>query len=776
MVFQRLLPRSARWAFITAATARSVREFERRPSELGADETGNPNSDSRGSQQKLADVMGSKRASSTELTASEDRSDGSARADSSSAEHEVEGKAQESDNRLASSAETVVFSLNAQVASSSALQGTSSSTLLQKVEGSAYRYSTSGEISAALRQYAAASPERFSVETLSDSGVSMDVLHYTPPKEVDIGKKAFLTFGMHARELISSEVGLRFVQGLATSTLPLGFELRVVVNVNPTGRDSVLQAENEGGHRSYDHGACERGNAMNLIDLNRNFGGAGNFGSSSADINPTGAAAFSEPESRMLRKALEGFDYDAFIDSHTGEYSLVLPWAHKKELPSEYFSKLIPLAEWISGPSGKAMAMSYGAVPVLTRDVVGGSGLDFATSLLHDKGKVLYTMAFEMYGRHPWDSNSIYFDMYRDAEYRAEHDGKDMKFFSTPGFNAWSSVEAQAYKSHCLYNMFTPMYQDAAESVMEAFAPLYGEVLMEIARREGWARTQVESMSSGSVVHSAARKEKKKGKGTSRSSGVVVEARDDEDDDESSSEELFDSEKGGAPQLLKHKGAEHSSSTTPAAQTTRFCLFFALLCLALGLLCHSTGLLAPIISRLRVYLARAENRQLKMHLQQIDRQIDSSMLSPGNVKGSVLAAVAENGSKPSRSRNANDHPVGASSPGPNFSSGPSRYRDLLDFSGDADEEAATSLLSKSWEDHEEDSFFSHHDTRLINAANAYSISSGHINNRGGGGGLPIYNDYSATAAAQQTSQNTHASQHQQPHHVYQHTPYDYRNL
>eukprot|EP00392_Amoebophrya_sp_AT5.2_P007202 g7216.t1 len=188
-------------------------------------------------------------------------------------------------------------------------------TTLQTAEE--FPYLSSAGVSARLREIVASSDGRLSLDRVSDGAVTVEVVHYKPRNPN--GKKALFQFGLHARELISPETGLRFVESLIDGRAgavapPSSWEMKIIVNANPLGRDETLSKE-----------GCNRLNE-NKVDLNRNF--PVGFGRSNDDNNPTGPAAFSEPETRILKRIFEEFDYDVWIDTHTGEYSMLFPWAH----------------------------------------------------------------------------------------------------------------------------------------------------------------------------------------------------------------------------------------------------------------------------------------------------------------------------------------------------------------------------------------------------------------------------------------------------------------
>lgn len=173
------------------------------------------------------------------------------------------------------------------------------------------------------------------------SSVSLDVVTITAKGSGPSKPKAVFVFGEHARELVSSESGLHFIQSLcgmgSTSSdkvqKALGaMDFVIIPNANPKGRSLV-----EGG--SF----CKRTNE-NGVDLNRNWGddhrdvstnaiasadaraGADDDDAGDASEENPGARGFSEPESEIVREVVEQASPKLFLSVHSGAYLLALPY------------------------------------------------------------------------------------------------------------------------------------------------------------------------------------------------------------------------------------------------------------------------------------------------------------------------------------------------------------------------------------------------------------------------------------------------------------------
>lgn len=234
-------------------------------------------------------------------------------------------------------------------------------------------YHTTDQVFAFVEQYAAAGCPVLHLEHVSDQTdkykVDSMVVRVVGSGSGRAGVRkagALVVFGEHARELISSEIGMRLVAMLcapwaATRSTPLPDPLAAahnlaIQNLGAYGRElewlenllgevdlRFVPVENPNGRRMVEGPAgklCHRMNGRK-VDINRNFDT--HFGVHPPEYLPSeeyeGLAAFSEPEARITRdvanalKAASGFD--AFVSVHAGIREMYLPYDHKPEVTTE---------------------------------------------------------------------------------------------------------------------------------------------------------------------------------------------------------------------------------------------------------------------------------------------------------------------------------------------------------------------------------------------------------------------------------------------------------
>ncbi|KAA0189474.1 hypothetical protein HAZT_HAZT010746 [Hyalella azteca] len=135
---------------------------------------------------------------------------------------------------------------------------------------------------------------------------------------------------MHAREWLSTATALHLIETLLEDhEATRGVEWRVVPVLNPDGyfytwnKDRLWRKN----RRPIASNRCVG------VDLNRNFGV--DFGGKGASQFPCsdeyhGTSAFSEPETRALRDAVNdaGERLKAYVSLHSYRQSILLPWAH----------------------------------------------------------------------------------------------------------------------------------------------------------------------------------------------------------------------------------------------------------------------------------------------------------------------------------------------------------------------------------------------------------------------------------------------------------------
>ena len=152
-----------------------------------------------------------------------------------------------------------------------------------------------------------------------------------PIKVATIGKaeapvRVMLTFGIHGREYLSSEIGLALIQDLCsgsprTAKILKNTAFKILPVTNPSGRH--LTDASDGEMLSLGSQDCtDRRKNFHGVDLNRNFdwhwnSGAGSSGDPLAQ-DYRGKKPLSEVESRILDALAGEWKPHMYIDIHTG--------------------------------------------------------------------------------------------------------------------------------------------------------------------------------------------------------------------------------------------------------------------------------------------------------------------------------------------------------------------------------------------------------------------------------------------------------------------------
>jgi murein tripeptide amidase MpaA len=249
-------------------------------------------------------------------------------------------------------------------------------------------YHTSQQLSQTLANMKCAGMSYMKVEdpakSLFQAGLGETALEVVSMKPVnadeEIKHKVMLISGEHAREMISAETGLGFVQELCKDTslkARKNTEYLIVVNANPRSRMMVENGQ-----------TCLRTNP-NGVDLNRNWDDlwASDDEASNPDTNP-GSKAFSEPESRILKKLMEDFKPNTFLDVHSGTLGLYLP---NGLLKKEKYTK--DVESLITKVNDKNCQCPMGIANVEVGYQTSGSSLDYA----FDKVGTNFAVAMEVW-------------------------------------------------------------------------------------------------------------------------------------------------------------------------------------------------------------------------------------------------------------------------------------------------------------------------------------------------------------------------------------------
>mmetsp|Transcript_6742 Transcript_6742/g.18833 ORF Transcript_6742/g.18833 Transcript_6742/m.18833 type:complete len:451 (+) Transcript_6742:2-1354(+) len=176
--------------------------------------------------------------------------------------------------------------------------------------------------------------------------VQLDVVHVRR-RDASPSARAMLVFGEHARELISPESALHFLEALCgsgpeaqrASAVLDQVAFTIVPNANPLGRKLV-----EEGYY------CKRTNEDG-VDLNRNFGDAhrqSDSGDAAGDDQNPGPSGFSEPESRILKALVEEERPEVYVSVHSGAYLLGTPFGYTADSAPEHESDMLEMLRPIS--------------------------------------------------------------------------------------------------------------------------------------------------------------------------------------------------------------------------------------------------------------------------------------------------------------------------------------------------------------------------------------------------------------------------------------------
>jgi hypothetical protein len=247
------------------------------------------------------------------------------------------------------------------------------------------------------------------LENYSSTLKTVTVLPPRPEADENDGKRdedkvrLLLNFGEHGRELITSEIGLFFLQTLCNDNARE--EFLKSFNIDPVKVNSVLDQsiivivpmENLHGREMVEGGnLCERKNGRG-VDPNRNWDI--HWGHKENDYDPSeeypGSKPFSEPESELLRQLGLELKPHVWLNVHSGMEAMFLPYDHKNEL--------------VKGPSAEAtlrILRSLNEQLCKGRCAVGPGGKTVgylahgtATDYMHEKLGVGISMTWEIYGK-----------------------------------------------------------------------------------------------------------------------------------------------------------------------------------------------------------------------------------------------------------------------------------------------------------------------------------------------------------------------------------------
>ena len=162
--------------------------------------------------------------------------------------------------------------------------------------------------------------------------------------------RVLMNFGEHAREIITSEIALHLLKVLESER-----KIRSMSGGGVLGQQTldalkhttlvILPMENMSGRRVLEekNKVCLRKTGRLMpdgsmgVDPNRNWGV--DWGVYEEDYNPheeyPGEKAFSEPESRIIKKVVEELRIHAWVNVHSGMAAMFLPIDYKAQVPED---------------------------------------------------------------------------------------------------------------------------------------------------------------------------------------------------------------------------------------------------------------------------------------------------------------------------------------------------------------------------------------------------------------------------------------------------------
>jgi len=268
----------------------------------------------------------------------------------------------------------------------------------------------------------------YNVNTMSktsDSGSTADIGYVDISSKTPATKvKSFLLFGEHARELISPESALYFINYLCKKPpSETGLDkvtYRIVYNGNPISRIKVEQGD-----------YCVRLNPNN-VDLNRNWDIEWQANAPMSDTNP-GPKPFSEPETLVFKQLAEEFQPNLFLTVHSGTKGMYLPYAYKQDsmetiVQSDSKSKhMIDMLEMVRPLDAEYCQCPYGGAGEEVQYECPGTCLDYVFEKIPS---CAHAFAFEIYtSRGAWPdlanrfkaANTLYDTLLENHKNGGEH-------------------------------------------------------------------------------------------------------------------------------------------------------------------------------------------------------------------------------------------------------------------------------------------------------------------------------------------------------------------
>lgn len=243
-----------------------------------------------------------------------------------------------------------------------------------------------------------------------NSELSLPLITVTDFKTGETGKEVILLIaGEHARELITSEIVYWLYQVLtgkdaellswpaAASFASQRKQMRLGAgNLQDWVQDllkkvvfKIVPIENIEGRKAAEEGDTCLRRTFSGVDLNRNWGTEWKQ-QALDDEDYGGPHPFSEPESRIVKLIAESSPIRSFVNIHSGEYALYVPWDSHPDLGSSLMADTHVVLEQLN----VWCQCMHGAGGIVAGYLAYGTSMDYMYERLH----VPYPLTIEVYG------------------------------------------------------------------------------------------------------------------------------------------------------------------------------------------------------------------------------------------------------------------------------------------------------------------------------------------------------------------------------------------
>ncbi|XVE56273.1 hypothetical protein DITRI_Ditri03aG0225300 [Diplodiscus trichospermus] len=264
-------------------------------------------------------------------------------------------------------------------------------------------YHSSDDLIAQISSLVHRHPDKLTVETIKAGNkgyeAEITVVTYCQSRKESDDRSKFrilLSFGQHGRELITSELAWRILSILSEEQFLPKMDRASLNSTLDNVVIKVVPMENLNGRKLVEAGdPCERRNGRG-VDLNRNW--SVDWGKKEKDYDPyeenPGTAAFSEPETQIMRKLAISFDPHIWVNVHSGMEALFMPYDHKNTtpegMPSHQMRLLLEELNKVHCHKRCMIGSGGGSVGYLAHGT--------ATDYMYDVVGVPMAFTFEIYG------------------------------------------------------------------------------------------------------------------------------------------------------------------------------------------------------------------------------------------------------------------------------------------------------------------------------------------------------------------------------------------